>query len=60
MWVDVKTGRFLAGDYGPVVTVGKNINGLLLYAWYSFTNTNCMSDPTTGATMTKGSACHFP
>ena len=44
MWLDVKTGRFLAGDIGSVVTVGKNINGLLLYGWYSFTNTNVFTD----------------
>ena len=44
MWLDVKTGRFLAGDMGSVVTVGKNINGLLLYGWYSFTNTNVFTD----------------
>ena len=44
MWLDVKTGRFLAGDMGSVVTVGKNINGLLLYGWYSFTNTNIFTD----------------
>ena len=44
LWFEVKTGRFLAGDYGSVLTVGKNINGLLLYAWYSFTNTNIFTD----------------
>jgi len=44
MWFDVKTGRFLGGDIGSVVTVGKNINGLLIYGWYSFTNTNVFTD----------------
>jgi len=44
MYVDLKTGRFLAGDVGTQITVSKFINGVTLSAWYSFTNTSIFSD----------------
>ena len=60
MWLDVKTGRFLAGDYGSVVTLSKNINGVTLYAWYSFTNTNVMTDPQNRSYNDKGIGVSIP
>ncbi|MDI9570379.1 MAG: YjbH domain-containing protein [Pseudomonadota bacterium] len=40
MTLDLRTGQFLAGDRGTRVTLSKFFNGIILYAWYSFTNTN--------------------
>ncbi|MEM3845190.1 MAG: YjbH domain-containing protein [Candidatus Parvarchaeota archaeon] len=44
MYVDLKTGRFLAGDVGTLIKVSKFINGVTLSAWYSFTDTGIFSD----------------
>ncbi len=44
-FVDVKYGRFLAGDKGFMIRVSKVIKGVTLSAWYSFTNTNIFTDP---------------
>jgi len=44
-YVDVKAGRFLAGDNGARVTVSKVFNGVVLSAWYSFTDTSKFTDP---------------
>jgi len=40
MTLDLRTGQFLAGDRGTRVTLSKSFNGIILYGWYSFTNTN--------------------
>jgi len=42
--IDVKAGRFLAGDRGVRFTISKFINGVILWAWYSFTDTSIFSD----------------
>jgi hypothetical protein len=42
--VDVKAGRFLGGDKGAKFTVSKFINGLVVYGWYSATDTSGMRD----------------
>jgi len=42
--IDIKAGRFLAGDKGIKVTVSKFIHGVIISAWYSFTNTSVFSD----------------
>lgn len=42
--VDAKAGRFLAGDKGVRVTVSKVINGVIIRAWYSITDTSVFSD----------------
>jgi hypothetical protein len=42
--VDVKAGRFLGGDKGAKFTVSKFINGVVLYGWYSATDTSGMRD----------------
>ncbi|MBP9561077.1 MAG: YjbH domain-containing protein [Syntrophorhabdaceae bacterium] len=39
MSFDFKTGRFLAGDKGTRLTISKFINGIVLSAWYTWTNT---------------------
>jgi hypothetical protein len=42
--VDLKSGRFLAGDKGTRVTLFKFFNGVIFSAWYSFTGTSVFSD----------------
>jgi hypothetical protein len=42
--IDTKTGRFLAGDIGTRITVSKFIRGVIISAWYSFTNTSIFHD----------------
>lgn len=44
MYVDLKTGRFLAGDIGTQIKISKFINGVEISTWYSFTNTSIFSD----------------
>jgi hypothetical protein len=43
--IDVKLGRFLAGDRGVRVAVSKFIRGVTLSAWYSATDTGVFTDP---------------
>lgn len=42
--IDVKAGRFLAGDNGVRFTVSKYFNGVTIWAWYSFSDTSIFSD----------------
>lgn len=42
--VDAKAGRFLAGDKGVRFTISKTINGVIIQAWYSFTDTSVFND----------------
>ncbi len=44
MAIDVKAGRFLAGDNGARFTVYKFIKGVTIWAWYSFTDTSKFHD----------------
>ncbi len=44
MAVDIKAGRFLAGDRGVRLTVSKHINGVTIWAWYSITDTSVFRD----------------
>jgi len=44
MAVDVRVGRFLAGDNGVRFTVSKFINGVKIWAWYSVTDTSVFGD----------------
>ncbi|HPD57651.1 MAG TPA: YjbH domain-containing protein [Smithellaceae bacterium] len=60
VYVDVKAGRFLAGDHGARVTVSKNFNGVVLSAWYSFTDTSVFSDPYNRGYHDKGIAVSIP
>ena len=40
--VDVQAGRFLGGDKGAKLTVSKFIKGVIVYGWYSATDTSNM------------------
>jgi len=60
VYVDVKAGRFLAGDKGARVTVSKNFNGVVLSAWYSFTDTSVFSDEYNRHYHDKGIAVSIP
>ncbi|NOZ68746.1 MAG: YjbH domain-containing protein [Deferribacteres bacterium] len=42
--LDIKAGRFLAGDRGMRVTISKHINGVTVWAWYSITDTSVFRD----------------
>jgi hypothetical protein len=44
LWLDVKGGRFLAGDYGARFSISKFVRGVTLTAWYSATDTSDFSD----------------
>ena len=44
MAIDVKAGRFLAGDNGIRFTVSKFINGVTVWVWYSLTDTSVFKD----------------
>ncbi|HDQ03683.1 MAG TPA: hypothetical protein ENN23_03805 [Deltaproteobacteria bacterium] len=59
-YVDVKAGRFLAGDYGTRVTVSKNFNGVVLSAWYSFTGTSIFTDEYNRGYHDKGISLSIP
>lgn len=58
--VELKTGRFLAGDKGTRVTVSKFIGGVILSAWYSFTDTSMFSDRFNRGYHDKGVAVTIP
>jgi len=58
--LDIKAGRFLAGDKGVRLTVSKFINGVVLSAWYSFTNTNGFSDRFNRGYHDKGVSVEIP
>jgi len=38
--LDLRTGQFLAGDRGTRLTISKFFNGVILFGWYSMTNSN--------------------
>ncbi len=42
--IDVKAGRFLAGDNGVRFTISKFINGVTIRVWYTVTNTSVFKD----------------
>jgi hypothetical protein len=58
--IDVKAGRFLAGDKGAKVTVSKFINGVVLSAWYSDTDTTIFRDPYNRGYHEKGISVDVP
>lgn len=59
-WIDLKTGQFLAGDRGTRVTVSKSFNGVILSAWYSFTDTSVFNDNFNRGYNDKGIAITIP
>jgi hypothetical protein len=58
--IDLKTGQFLAGDRGTVVTLSKFFNGVVLSAWYSQTNTDIFTDPFSRGYHDKGISITIP
>jgi hypothetical protein len=58
--IDVKWGRFLAGDRGVRVAVSKFIRGVTLSAWYSATDTDVFSDPFNRGYHDKGISVEIP
>ncbi len=60
LWLDVKGGRFLAGDYGARFSVSKFIRGVTLTAWYTVTDTSVFSDPQNDGYHDKGISVTIP
>jgi hypothetical protein len=59
--IDVKAGKFLAGDKGARITISKFFfNGVVLSAWYSITDTSVFSDPYNNGYHDKGIAISIP
>jgi hypothetical protein len=58
--IDVKAGRFLAGDKGVRFTVSKHIKGVTLWAWYSFTDTSIFRDSINEGYRDKGIGISIP
>ncbi|KPJ99052.1 MAG: hypothetical protein AMK71_10325, partial [Nitrospira bacterium SG8_35_4] len=58
--VDLKAGRFLAGDPGVRFTVSKFINGIILTAWYSITDTSDFTDSYNDGYNDKGISVSIP
>lgn len=59
-YLDVKAGQFLAGDRGAVFRASKFFNGVILSAWYSFTNTSFFTDQYNKGYHDKGIAITIP
>jgi hypothetical protein len=45
MALELKTGRFLGGDFGTRVTLTKYVKEVTLFAWFGITNTSVFHDP---------------
>ena len=58
--IDVKWGRFLAGDRGVRVAASKFVRGVTLSAWYSATDTGVFSDPFNRGYHDKGISVEIP
>jgi hypothetical protein len=58
--IDVKWGRFLAGDRGVRVAVSKFVRGVTLSAWYSDTDTDVFADPFNRGYHDKGISVEIP
>lgn len=58
--LDIKYGRFLAGDVGSRFTISKFIKGVTLSAWYSFTDTSVFNDNINRGYHDKGIAVTIP
>ncbi|MBI4697423.1 MAG: YjbH domain-containing protein [Nitrospirae bacterium] len=57
---DIKAGRFLAGDNGARFTISKFINGVVIRAWYTITDTSVFSDRHNRGYRDKGIAVSIP
>jgi hypothetical protein len=60
IFLDIKAGRFLAGDNGVRFTVSKFINGVTLSAWYSVTDTSIFNDSINRGYHDKGISVSIP
>lgn len=60
IFIDLKTGRFLAGDFGTRISISKFINGVIISAWYSFTDTSVFKDILNKGYHDKGLAVSIP
>lgn len=58
--IDAKAGRFLAGDHGVRFTVSKFINGVILRAWYTVTDTSSFTDEFNNGYNDKGISVTIP
>jgi hypothetical protein len=58
--IDVKAGRFLAGDNGVRFTISKFIYGVIIRAWYSFTDTSIFNDEFNKGYHDKGISISIP
>jgi hypothetical protein len=58
--IDMKAGRFLAGDNGVRVTVSKSFGGVVLSAWYSVSDTSIFKDSFNQGYHDKGIAVSIP
>jgi len=58
--IDVKVGRFLAGDNGARFTVSKFINGVILSVWYTVTDTSVFKDEFNRGYHDKGISISIP
>ncbi|MFN3535512.1 MAG: YjbH domain-containing protein, partial [Desulfatiglandales bacterium] len=59
-YLDLKYGRFLAGDVGTKITATKVIRGVQISAWYSFTDTDVFSDNINRGYKDKGVSVTIP
>jgi hypothetical protein len=60
MALDVKAGRFLAGDKGARITLSKDFNGVVISAWYSVTDTSVFTDTFNNGYHDKGISISIP
>jgi hypothetical protein len=58
--IDIKAGRFLAGDNGVRFTISKFINGVILKAWYTVTDTSDFTDAYNKGYSDKGISISIP
>lgn len=58
--IDLQNGYFLAGDKGTKITISKTIKGVVLSAWYSYTNTDVFKDNINRNYHDKGIAVSIP
>ncbi len=58
--IDIKAGRFLAGDNGVRFSVSKSINGIILMAWYTVTDTSAFTDDFNDGYRDKGIGISIP
>jgi hypothetical protein len=58
--LDIKAGRFLAGDNGVRFTASKFINGVVLKAWYTVTDTSDFTDEHNDGYNDKGISISIP